>query len=236
MRRQPTNAGDALYGGSARPHTGLSLPHDSACTGQRQEQRRRAGETNSTGRPVASQAGRVRAVAGIDKQLLASQSAGSTYDNDQRTYVSNLAQATHFYSTYGYRKANVHEVNRGGAEYVHYELTYDVPTETRWRAFAPLYFKAADRIERDRPYLFTFWREANGNVTDIPTVLPITVVGPVNGRQCDRFHLTYNRPTLLHSGGFGTFSVAERKVMADTLVLAPGGIHQSRRLRLLPGQ
>ena len=134
--------------------------------------------------------------------------------------LDRFEQAASFYSNYAYKNLQSSAAEKDGVAYTHFVVTYDVPKKVPWRAFAPLYFQAADEIARDKEYTFTFWREANGNITDVPMVLPLIVTGPVNGRQCKYFHLTYNRPVMCHSGGFGTFSIAERYAMADTLIAA----------------
>ena len=134
------------------------------------------------------------------------------------TLLDRFEQAGSFYSNYAYKDIQTRTLEKNGSTYVHYDLTYEVPDETRWSALAPLYFQAADQISGDTDYTFTFWREWNGNVTDLPMTLPIIVTGPVNGRQCDYFHLAYSRLVDRHSGGFITFSVAERYAMADTCI------------------
>ena len=127
-------------------------------------------------------------------------------------------QASHWMSNYRHKEMKPRAFKRGGVGYVHYEITYSVPKDSPWKPYAPLYFKADEHIAKDKDYTFTFWREANGNITDVPMVLPVVVTGPVNGRQCKYFHLTYGRPGVMHSGGFGTYSIAERNASRDTLI------------------
>ena len=132
--------------------------------------------------------------------------------------LDRFEEASSFQSNYAYKEVQKQGLNKDGVDYTHYRFIYAVPNEKRWRSFAPMYFQAPDKIERRKDYTFTFWREWNGNVTDVPLALPIIVTGPVNGRQCDYFHLTYTRLVDRHSGGFATFSLAERYAMADTCV------------------
>ena len=110
------------------------------------------------------------------------------------------------------------EFRRDDLRYVHYELTYRIPKNAKWRTFAPLYFKAYRTVRASDKYTFSFWREANGNITDVPTVLPITLTGPVNGRQCKYFHLTYDGVPYAHSATMIPYSRAERYALAETLL------------------
>ena len=134
--------------------------------------------------------------------------------------LDRYEKATNFHSNYAYRKVETKKVQKAGIDYTHFTFHYDLPTKKPWKPLAPFYMKADDRIQKDRKYTFTFWREINGNITDLPLVRPLTVTGPVNGRQCKYFDLTYNRPHMLHTGGFGTYSIAERYAMADTCIAA----------------
>ena len=136
------------------------------------------------------------------------------------TLLDRREKATHYYSNYGYRKVETRTIHKNGVDYTHHTFHYALPERPSWKPLAPFYMKADDRIPKNHKHTFTFWREINGNITDLPVALPITVTGPVNGRQCDYFHLTYNRPVMQHSGGFGTFSIAERHAMADTCIAA----------------
>ena len=138
------------------------------------------------------------------------------------TLLDRDEQASFAYTNYRHKEMATRPVRRDDAEYIHYEVTYNIPKEPvpgPGAAYAPLYFQADEKIPRAaKGYTFSFWREANGNITDVPTVLPITVTGPVNGRQCKYFHLTYYGLPLRHSGSFQTYSIAERYAFADTLV------------------
>ena len=131
-------------------------------------------------------------------------------------------QASHGLSNYRHKDMRTRTVERDGVNYIHYEFTYGIPdrssyASTYYKPSAPLYFQAAEKTAKDKKYTFTFWREANGNITDVPMALPLTVTGPVNGRQ-GYFHLTYSRPAVVHSGGFATYSIAERYALSDTLI------------------
>jgi hypothetical protein len=136
------------------------------------------------------------------------------------TLLDRFEQATSFHSNYAYKSVETEPLKKDGVDYTHFKFVYGAPGKTPWKAFAPMYFKADEQIAKDKNYTFTFWREWNGNVTDVPMRLPVIATGPVNGRQCKYFHLSYNRPVLIHSGGGGTFSMAERRAMADTLIAA----------------
>ena len=132
-------------------------------------------------------------------------------------------QATHGCSNYRHNGDHVETTfTRGGLEYKRFEFTYTIQHELAYGIYewyAPLWFKSDDQITPSDDYTFTFWREANGgNVSDIPMVLPVTITGPVNGRQCEWFDLTYSRPGVFHTGGFGTYSMEERYGMAETMV------------------
>ena len=131
-------------------------------------------------------------------------------------------QGSSSYANFHFSAFEAHSTVRDGAPYNHLVLRYQIPVPYV-KSYAPLYFKIDDRIApetRRKPLTFTFWREAGGNITDVPEVLPITVVGPINGRQCRQFNLEYNSPGVMHSGGFGTYSTAERYALADTLIKA----------------
>ena len=134
--------------------------------------------------------------------------------------LDRFEKATAFHSNYAYKKVETSLLEKDGVAYTHFKFVYNVPVKAPWKAFAPMYFKAAEKIPGEKRYTFTFWREWNGNVTDVPMTMPLIVTGPVNGRQCKYFHLSYNRPVLCHSGGFGTFSMEERQAMADTCIAA----------------
>ena len=136
------------------------------------------------------------------------------------TLLDRFEKATVWYSNYAYKKMYTESLQKDGVDYTHFKFIYDVPGKIPWKAYAPMYFKANEPIAKEKKYTFTFWREWNGNVTDVPAVLPLIATGPVNGRQCEYFHLSYNRPVLRHSGGNGTFSLAERYAMADTCIAA----------------
>ena len=107
---------------------------------------------------------------------------------------------------------------RDGLRYIHYQLNYHIPKKAKFRTFAPVYFRADRKVPESDKYTFSFWREANGNITDVPMVLPITLTGPVNGRQCKYFHLTYDGVPYGHSANVIPYSRAERYSLAETLL------------------
>lgn len=131
-------------------------------------------------------------------------------------------EGTNYYSNWWPSKVEVEPFARDGARYNHYRIRYAVPAPgSRFRAWAPLYFGIDDQVPappKGKEYVWRYWREANGNITDVPTTLPIIVTGPVSGRQCKYFQLVYNRPGIMHTGGWGTYSLSQRKAIADTLI------------------
>ena len=124
--------------------------------------------------------------------------------------------AAHWTSNLRCEKLQQQDVKRGEIDYVHYEITYRLPKKSPYVPYSPLFFEAAERIDRSRTYTFTFWRESNGNVTDVPQALPLIVTGPVNGRQCKYFHLSYNKPPITYITT-NTYSFQQRRAMLDTL-------------------
>ena len=67
-------------------------------------------------------------------------------------------------------------------------------------------------------YTWRYWREANGNQTDMPEEVPITVTGPISGRQCRYFELWYARPPMIAGGGYSPYSKAERTALTEDLL------------------
>ena len=108
-----------------------------------------------------------------------------------------------------------------GKNYVRYTVRYGV---NDYRAgvnasHGALYFK----VDRNAPlgpdeYSWRYWREANGNQTDIPEEIPITVTGPINGRQCKYFELWYTRPPVNTGGGWAPLSEAERYALTEDML------------------
>ena len=126
--------------------------------------------------------------------------------------------ATFYTTNWLHKKLETSESERDGVKYIHYALTYDINKASHYWTYAPLYFKSDKKILLSDKYTFTFWREANKNITDVPMVIPITVTGPVNGRQCNFFHLTYDGSPACHQANALPYSKAERFELTKTLL------------------
>ena len=126
--------------------------------------------------------------------------------------------AVFWHTNWHHDKLETTEFERDGVKYVRYALTYRIAKAPRYVTYAPLYFKAHKDIPRSDNYTFTFWREANRNITDVPMVLPITVTGIVNGRQCKFFHLTYDGSPACHQANAFPYSKVERYELTKTLI------------------
>ena len=133
--------------------------------------------------------------------------------------IDKKEQATDHLSNYHPKDVAIEPFTRHGTNYNRYRMLYAIPKPgSNFRAWAPLHFTVDSKIPHSPRYVFRYWREANSNITDVPVTLPITLTGPVNGRQCKYFQLIYNTPGIMHSGGFGAFSLSERKAISDILI------------------
>ena len=139
------------------------------------------------------------------------------------TLLDRTEGAGHWLSNLMHSELSSEKVTRDGVAYVQHAITFKLPTETRWPAHAALYFQADEGIERRDDYRFTFWREMNGNVTDVPIALPLHVTGPINGRRCDYFDLTYSKPPVTVTTS-NSHSYAERDALRRDLLKMGVGV------------
>ena len=110
---------------------------------------------------------------------------------------------------------------RDGKDYVRYAVRYGVYDCRAGNnaSFCMSYFKVApDAPLGAGDYSWRYWREANGNQTDVPEEVPITVTGPINGRQCKYFELWYTKPPTSAGGGYSPFSKSERYALSEDML------------------